>query len=925
MSVNAGPYKTGMRETVAEGRRWKREQKQIFEGSRTDLERYQQKIGQLKQRYREGRMGADLFARGVTQLRQQFAATLPGMQQNGNAIMQYRVKLGQLNVAYRQGIITATEHRSALAKVRAEHIATLPGVNASGNAVVQYQAKLALLNANLKAGILTQAQYRAAVHGVTAAHLAAGPAMTPFTAAHTRLIAVQKVLIGQMAMVGSMAAMYLGPIMMIFGGIKMGKMAEEFGQAMNSSLAIMKGVTTELRAEMKATAFDVAYRTKFSMKEAADAYYYLASAGLDAQRSLKAMPVTADFAQAGMFDMARATDILTDVVSAMGLAVKDADGYMQNMTHTSDVLVTAAANANATVEQFGEALMNRGAVAIRATNKEMEQGVAILMALADQGFAKGAFAGTQLFMILRDLKKVAITNRDVFRELGVVVDDGRGGMVDYVDTIASLEETMKGLGALEVQESLMKLGFPMKSVAGIMALIGKSDDIREYLHIMEKVAGATKRVSDMQLTEFNKGWQAFRANIENIAIDQLTPLLTNLGTAIKSITDLMRELSGLGEDMGVKTFGIDDILGTTFGATGGVFVKEMAVQAGVVELLSGAFLSLGKNIGITAIEMKRYNVEWEKGKLHGTITILRDISERLVQHWAPDLVPKTSLQRQVEAAADARRKARLEKDIKADMTPVNKAVYDLNEAWGEDWKTAGFSGLEKEIIKLELEYGELTEVQKAGLKISWDRREAANATVKEIKDQKKAAEELNQAFQGTLGSYAEKIATFGMSSREKEQWKVQQQFGVGSIEDTVFGVLADEFDELEEKAAQTKLWDKLFAETRTPFEKFKADIGQLESWIIHGLAPDTAARMLKKYTADYVKSGGRGAAEIPDVAAKVMGGQAAYSAQVGYLQKAVQQDPHAKLQEKANTFLRTLPRIETLLNNNAIRIAEGPA
>ena len=70
---------------------------------------------------------------------------------------------------------------------------------------------------------------------------------------------------------------------------------------------------------------DLLYQeTRISAEQSAEAFFFLASAGLNAEQSISALPQVAKFAQAGMFDMATATDLATDAQSALGLTVDDA-------------------------------------------------------------------------------------------------------------------------------------------------------------------------------------------------------------------------------------------------------------------------------------------------------------------------------------------------------------------------------------------------------------------------------------------------------------------------------------------------------------------------------------------------------------------------------------------------------------------------
>ncbi|MFW6202558.1 MAG: phage tail tape measure protein, partial [Gemmatimonadota bacterium] len=98
----------------------------------------------------------------------------------------------------------------------------------------------------------------------------------------------------------------------------------DFDDAMTQSLAIMGDVSDAMRQDMAEAARAVARTTTTSATDAAESYFFLASAGLDASQSVAALPQVARFAQAGMFDMSRATDLATDAQSALGLASEDA-------------------------------------------------------------------------------------------------------------------------------------------------------------------------------------------------------------------------------------------------------------------------------------------------------------------------------------------------------------------------------------------------------------------------------------------------------------------------------------------------------------------------------------------------------------------------------------------------------------------------
>jgi len=64
------------------------------------------------------------------------------------------------------------------------------------------------------------------------------------------------------------------------------KSFSDFDDAMTKSIAIMSGVTDDVRKQMEAQARAISGRSITSVKDLAEAYFFLASAGLNAQQSI---------------------------------------------------------------------------------------------------------------------------------------------------------------------------------------------------------------------------------------------------------------------------------------------------------------------------------------------------------------------------------------------------------------------------------------------------------------------------------------------------------------------------------------------------------------------------------------------------------------------------------------------------------------
>lgn len=274
--------------------------------------------------------------------------------------------------------------------------------------------------------------------------------------------------------------------------------AGEFQGAMTQSLAIMGDVDDMMRNRMAESAKRMGIELNLGAKEAAESYFFLASAGLSAEQSLAALPQVAAFAKAGMFNMATATDLATDAQSALGLTVKDAVQNLENMTRVTDVLVKGNILANATVQQFSEALTSEAGAALKTFGKDIEEGVAVLAAFADQG-VKGQVAGTGLSRILRLMTSAAVQNKDAMNALGIEVFNAQGNVNNMADIIEDLEVAFRDMSDAERVAALEAIGFQARVQGVILPLIGASDAIRTYEAKLREAGGETKEIADNQM------------------------------------------------------------------------------------------------------------------------------------------------------------------------------------------------------------------------------------------------------------------------------------------------------------------------------------------------------------------------------------------------------------------------------------------
>jgi TP901 family phage tail tape measure protein len=314
----------------------------------------------------------------------------------------------------------------------------------------------------------------------------------------------------------------------------------KFDDKLNQSIAIMGDVSDVMRNDMADAAREVAKTTTFSADQAAESFYFLASAGLDAEASIAAMPSVAKFAQAGMFDMALATDLLTDAQSALGLSIKDdAVANMENMVRVSDTLARASQLANATIEQFSTSLTTKAGTALNKVGKDVEEGAAALAVFADQG-VKGELAGTQLTNTIFGLSDRAKAVPGQFEALGISVFDSAGNMANFADIAEDFSEALGDMSVQQKLATLNNLGFTKQARAGLLLLMDNQDALRGYEEALRSAGGTTEEVAENQLKSLTAQFELAKSRIADVGISigaALAPELLKLIGAIEPIAE----------------------------------------------------------------------------------------------------------------------------------------------------------------------------------------------------------------------------------------------------------------------------------------------------------------------------------------------------------------------------------------------------
>ena len=248
--------------------------------------------------------------------------------------------------------------------------------------------------------------------------------------------------------VGKVAATALAGIATAAAGVAASSLSaySEFEQAMDSTAVTARATETEY-AQMEAAARQMGATTTKTATEAAEAMGYMALAGWDVEQSMAGLEPMLRLSEATGMDLARASDLATDSMSALGLGVGDMTDYL-------DLAVQAQRASNTTAEALMEAFIGCGGAA-KTAGVDMGDLSTALGVLANNG-TKGAEAGTAMNAMINRLtsKDVAIK---AMQQMGVSVYDAAGEFRGLETILTDVSSAMADMTTQEKMGYLAKI------------------------------------------------------------------------------------------------------------------------------------------------------------------------------------------------------------------------------------------------------------------------------------------------------------------------------------------------------------------------------------------------------------------------------------------------------------------------------------
>ena len=372
-------------------------------------------------------------------------------------------------------------------------------------------------------------------------------------------------------------------------------------EAEMSYVEALSGGTGDEMAELTEKAKAMGAATKFTAQESASAFSYMALAGWNTESMLEGIEPVLNLAAAANMDLATASDIVTDYLTAFGLKASDTAGFVDQMAY-------AMSHSNTDVEQLGEAYK-----ACAATSKSLgysvEDTTAILMAMANAG-VKGGEAGTALNAIMTRLATDTKGCASALEEYGVHVYDTEGNM-------QSLSSILTGIGGVFENLTDQEQANLAKMIAGtnqyskfqtIMAGCGQEaiaagQSFTDYANALENCNGTATKMSDTMLNNMNGQLTIMQSAWEGLTIavgEDFTPALSKLfgvgSDVLGQITQFVNDNPTLVKALGIEVVAIAAVTG---GMTAYALATKAAKDANAA-FMASAGISMGPIIALTA-------------------------------------------------------------------------------------------------------------------------------------------------------------------------------------------------------------------------------------------------------------------------------------------------------------------------------------
>ena len=320
------------------------------------------------------------------------------------------------------------------------------------------------------------------------------------------------------------------------------KMAFDFDKSMTSITALV-GVGADEVAKMGDAAKRMAVDTGKSANEAAEALFFITSAGLRGEKAMGVLEASLKAAAVGLGETKTIADLSTSALNAYGEENLSASG-------ATDILTAAVREGKLEASQLAGAM--GGVIPIASNMGVRFDEVAAAMAAMSRTGTNAAEGATQLNAILASLKKPTTDAEMAFQKMGMSTESVQKSLSEQ-GLLATLEMLQNGLKQTGQDTTAI---FPnIRALKGVLDLTGAGlESNRQIFDSLTKSMGATdeafEKTSKSASFKMTKSLNAMKASLIEVgnvilvalvpAVEKIAGFLTNMSDKFKSLSPTMQ-------------------------------------------------------------------------------------------------------------------------------------------------------------------------------------------------------------------------------------------------------------------------------------------------------------------------------------------------------------------------------------------------
>lgn len=336
---------------------------------------------------------------------------------------------------------------------------------------------------------------------------------------------------------------FLGTLTAGFALYKVADQFANFEYNMNTVRAVLNTTGSEF-ALLNTKAQELGNSTRYSAEQVAEAMTLMAKAGMSAGQVYGGVASTLKLAAVEGMDLAASTEAVVNIMTGMGLSVKDLDRAVNVLTKTSIDSTTGVAElAYAFKYASGTAELAK---------LSLEDAAAAIGLMAKAG-VKGSTAGTSLAGIIRRLVDPPKEAEKVMKQYGITIKDAAGNFKPFVDIIRQFEPMIKqGAAGLQALNEV----FGARPFQGMAAILKSgSDEFATFKSNLQNTGDIAKKVSDIQLEGLKGSMMQLGTAASGLAVaigesglgKAFAYLATQATNALRAMTDSLKGMAPLQE------------------------------------------------------------------------------------------------------------------------------------------------------------------------------------------------------------------------------------------------------------------------------------------------------------------------------------------------------------------------------------------